>query len=171
MLSRTSASRSIEWAPARRPLARSPRDAHGLTVNSCSNNAPMPYRAKSMSELSEWMSAANSSCPLDITRSEWSDPVFHIGGTEWSFSTTSPWRIVKGGTVLRGVYDENAGELMPSILGSRVVRFAALPGSPLLDISISLDSGDEIQVFCATTHENWVLRLSGKPTMAFVPPL
>ncbi|ANP44480.1 hypothetical protein [Candidatus Viadribacter manganicus] len=122
-----------------------------------------------MTDLNAWIDAADKSCPLRIERSEWDDPVLLLGGTDWSLSVTAPWRIVRGYIMRVGAYDESAKAIAANLIGERVTRFRVLDNSSSLDIGVTISSGDELQVFCASKHENWVLRVPAQATMAFVP--
>ncbi len=122
-----------------------------------------------MTDVIEWIEIANRVCPLQIERSKWQDPILSLGGNNWSFSATAPWRVVRGNTIIAGVYDDNASTFADAWLGERIVKFLVLPGSPQLDIAAILSNGDMLQIFCTSTHENWVLRVPGEPTMVFVP--
>jgi len=122
-----------------------------------------------MTDLTEWMDAANKACPLQIERSEWCDPVLLLGGADWSLSITAPWRVVQGYVVRVGAYDEGARSVAANLVGKRVTRLRVLDSAPSFDIGVTFSNGDELQVFCASTHENWVLRVPGEATMAFVP--
>ena len=122
-----------------------------------------------MTHLIQWIDAADKACPLQIERSEWSDPILLLGGTNWSLSVTAPWRLVRGYIVRIGAYDDGAQSMAANLVGERVTRFRVLDSGSSFDIGVTLSNGDELQVFCASTHENWVLRVPGEATMAFVP--
>lgn len=72
-----------------------------------------------MTDLIEWMAAANRLCPLTIDSLDWSDPVLTLIGSNWSISTTSAWRVVRDYAFVVGVYDE----LPERKLGFRVASF------------------------------------------------
>jgi hypothetical protein len=122
-----------------------------------------------MTDLIEWMAAADARCPLLIERADYDEPQLHLGGSDWSFSASVPWRVVRDYIVRIGASDNQARSFVRELLGQSVIGFRPLVSTPNFDVGFKLTTGDELQVLCTHTHENWVLRLPGMPTMPFVP--
>ena len=122
-----------------------------------------------MTDLIEWMADANSKCPLTIECAEFKDPQLSLWGEGWSFSTNSPWRLIRDYMIKLGSLDDVAEQSIRGFVDSQVVEFRELKSAPNFDIGLRLSNGDELQILCASTDENWVLRVPELPTMPFVP--
>ena len=107
--------------------------------------------------------------PLTIVEALWSDPVLSLVGHDWSFNTTSTWRLVSEHRLLSGSEDDNAQDAIKSLVGVEIVACEPMSSSPALDPRFILANGARLEVFSATATEPWVLKLSDGPTYVASP--
>lgn len=108
--------------------------------------------------------------PLRIERSEWRDPVLSIGGANWSFNTTSSWRVVNDLHLIVGSEDDLVSEVITSLIGADIESCEPMSKNPDLDPRFILSNGTKLEIFSASGFEPWVLRLPGdEPTIVATP--
>jgi hypothetical protein len=85
-----------------------------------------------------------------------------LGGGNWGFGSTSPWRIVEGGDLVAGCGDpEAASEALKSIIGTSLVDVSAQSPSMRGDPVLVLSSGQQIEVFSDTQIDPWTFVIPG----------
>lgn len=107
--------------------------------------------------------------PLTLKRAEWNDPVLTLIGNDWTFNTTSSWRIVDDSKLLAGSEDKSAHEAVNALAGIEVVLCEPMSTTPTLDPRFVFSNGWKLEVFSATATEPWVLSL-GKGTLFVASP-
>jgi len=115
------------------------------------------------------IAAINPRLPLTILRAEWCDPVLSLIGADWTFNTTSSWRLIDGSKLVAGSEDQLASEAVSALAGVEMVRCEPMSVSPLLDPRFLFGNGLKLEVFSATATEPWVLSLKGGPTFVASP--
>lgn len=107
--------------------------------------------------------------PLTIRYAEWQDPVLSLIGDNWSFNTTSTWRVVDDIKLVAGSDDVSAQEAANLLQGMEVVSCEPMSAAPVLDPRFVLKNGFKLEVFSATATEPWVLAFKGGPTFVASP--
>jgi hypothetical protein len=107
--------------------------------------------------------------PLSINRAEYSDENLSIGGPEWSFNSTSPWRLLADNRLVVGSYDENSYASVANLAGRQIVGAEAQGVRGSMDPSFELDDGAVLEVFSCHFLEPWVLRLPQEPIVVASP--
>ncbi len=109
--------------------------------------------------------ALNTLFPLMIKEASFADPALTLSGDNWSFSTSSAWRVVNGGVLEFGWSDVTSPDRVWDLCGQAIVAVA--PQSPLMrgDPAFELSSGMWLEVFSDHAIDPWLLRL---PSMTFV---
>ena len=108
--------------------------------------------------------------PLRIERSEWNDPVLSIGGENWSFNTTSSWRVVNNSRLIAGAEDNLASEVITTLIGTDIEFCEPMSKNPNIDPRFVLSNGTKLEIFSASGFEPWVLSLPGnEPTIVANP--
>jgi hypothetical protein len=112
---------------------------------------------------------ASQACPLLITRVEWEDPTFLIGGGNWSFTTTNAWRLIVDNNLVTGFDDSKSVSILAQLLNLEVSSFKGDNSGNLLDFEIEFSNNYHLQIFGTHRGENWILRTPNQPTAIFVP--
>ncbi|MCA9504486.1 MAG: hypothetical protein KC616_15455 [Myxococcales bacterium] len=107
--------------------------------------------------------------PLLIDRAEYSDENLSIGGREWSFNSTSPWRILAGKRLHVGSYEDDSYAPAAKLVGRQIVRVEAQGSRGSMDPSFELDDGSVLEVFSCHFLEPWILRLPDEPIVVASP--
>lgn len=120
--------------------------------------------------INDLIKSVEKSLPLKIERAEWNDPVLSIGGSGWSFNTTSSWRIVNQSCLVTGCEDDAASEAAAKLKGCIIRSCEAMSVEPALDPRFILSNGTKLEVFSATAVEPWVMRLPGDEPIFVASP-
>ena len=107
--------------------------------------------------------------PLAIERAEFSNENLSLGDPTWSFTSTSPWRLVSADRLVAGAYSDNSYVEIARLPGRRIVRVAFQRRSSSLDPSFEVDNGMILEVFSCHPLEPWVLRLPEGPVLVASP--
>lgn len=110
-----------------------------------------------------------SHLPLTILDVEWNDPVLSLMGANWSFNTTSTWRLVDESRLIAGSEDELAQNAIKMLVGIDIVRCEPMSISPALDPRFILKNGFRLEIFSATATEPWVMSLKDGPIFVASP--
>lgn len=121
--------------------------------------------------MTTWPEFISGQCPLRVSSASWNDPVLLVGGDDWSFQCTSPWRLTKGERLV-GSFDElESDDRVARLVGRAVVRCRRLTNSFCADLELLFDDELALQVFVTSRLESWVLRLPEPPTLVPGPGL
>ncbi|MDO6454180.1 hypothetical protein Q4490_11470 [Neptunomonas phycophila] len=99
--------------------------------------------------------------PLKIERSSYEKEFLSISGSEWSFATSSAWRVISKEGLCFGWESTGSEEEIRTLEGVSVVGVKPL-GIGNLDIQLELDNGRFLESFTAQFYEPWELTLPDK---------
>lgn len=119
--------------------------------------------------LKKFIASMESHLPLTILDVEWNDPVLSLMGANWSFNTTSTWRLVDESRLIAGSEDELAQNAIKMLVGIDIVRCEPMSISPALDPRFILKNGFRLEIFSATATEPWVMSLKDGPIFVASP--
>ena len=109
--------------------------------------------------LSPFLTAIAPHLPLVITRAEFTDPSFCVGGDSWSLGTLSAWRVVSEHTLLFGCEYGDAADLTKALIGKSIVDASAQGQALACDPAFTLDDGSTLEVFSCHYLEPWTVHL------------
>jgi hypothetical protein len=118
---------------------------------------------------SDWCAFITSACPLLIERVSWDEYALVLGGPDWSFTCTSPWRVVAGETMIAGWEEKGATATVGELVNLRVVRCESLVRLDAGDLRLVLSDGRALEVFVTATIDPWVFRLPEPPIIVPAP--
>lgn len=96
--------------------------------------------------------------PLEINNFHWEQESLTLVGSGWSFSTSSPWRVVDAQGFLFGSESSPSNQELSSL--TKIYITEAKPtGHVNLDIKFILSNGNVFECFSATSFEPWVFNL------------
>ncbi|MCX2803383.1 hypothetical protein [Microbulbifer thermotolerans] len=103
----------------------------------------------------------NDLLPLVIKEISWDGDTFIIAGDEWSFSTTSAWRIIKESSIDFACWDNNIDTRVDKLKGLSLVAVQPQGSSIHVDPAFQLSDGRRLEVFSTETVEPWAFTLPG----------
>lgn len=103
----------------------------------------------------------SSRLPLTVQRASWADPILTLGGSDWSFSSISSWRIgIAGGNVSKACADSSGVEdAVTKLVGQNVVQVKPQSEEVPIDPVFVFTDGTILEVFSTDTYEPWTLRV------------
>lgn len=108
---------------------------------------------------------AASVIPLPVGFAEWAAEHLTVSGADWSFTTSSSWRLFRDGACIVSS-SEHPEHAVDHLRGAALVGFQRRSGEHLDDPVLRFDNGVVVEVFADTLVEPWVFKLPG---MTFVP--
>ncbi|MFB4392843.1 hypothetical protein [Pseudomonas sp. LS_1] len=111
--------------------------------------------------MNNFMGSVLSFLPLCIERVEWDGDSLVVSGDDWSFSTSSAWRVSKGKELSFACWDEDAAACIEGLVHLSVIDFSWVRADQPIDPSFIFCDGRRLDVFCSFSSEPWVLRLPG----------
>lgn len=99
--------------------------------------------------------------PLDIKNVEWDSDSLVVSGDDWSFVTTSAWRVSQGKELLFTCWDNQLDVNIEGLVGLTIVDVSWVSDGQPIDPSFILSDGRRLDVFCSFICEPWVMNLPG----------
>ena len=93
------------------------------------------------------------------------DYVLQVRGSGWTLTSTSSWRVVRGGVLVCGAGQQSAPELIRQLLGKSIERVYAQSALLKADPVFELSDGTHLEIFSDQGLDPWTLSL---PWMIFV---
>ncbi len=111
-----------------------------------------------------FIQATEKNLPLLIGSASAENDSLTLSGEDWSFSTSSAWRVLNNSGLAFGCETDDASEAISTLIGHKIVGVQP-SNSSNLDIQFNLDN--DLLVECFTTHffEPWVLKLPDNTIM------
>ncbi|WP_271409608.1 hypothetical protein [Pseudomonas sp. Q1-7] len=97
--------------------------------------------------------------PFYIKSVEWDGDVLIISGENWSFTTTSAWRVSKDKELQFACWDDGADVRIEELIGLSVVNMSWISDAQPIDPSVVFSDGRRLDVFCSSLYEPWVISL------------
>jgi len=97
----------------------------------------------------------NALAPFEVNEVSWDGVSLAITGDEWSFATTSPWRLSNAGKYLFGSEDMSPAAVT-CLKQKAISRFHYA-----LDLEFEFSDASKLSVFCCTDNEAWIFRAKG----------
>ena len=108
-----------------------------------------------------FLSSVRSYLPLAIKGVTWDGDSLILYGHEWSFTTSSAWRVMRNNKLLFACWDDEVAAYLESLIGASVVEVAWLLNEQPFDPSLVLSDNKKLDVFSSSSYEPWVLKLPG----------
>lgn len=97
--------------------------------------------------------------PLCIKTVEWDGDSLVISGDNWSFITSSAWRISQGKELLFACWDDQVDTRTEGLVGLSIVDMSWVTSGQPINPSFILSDGRRLDVFCSSFSEPWVMNL------------
>jgi hypothetical protein len=107
----------------------------------------------------DFLKVAMSLLPLCIKNIEWDGEILIVSGDDWSFNTSSVWRVSKDKNLLFACWDNQVGSHIEELIGLSVENVTWVSENQPIDPSFALSDGRRLDVFCSSVFEPWVLSL------------
>lgn len=102
----------------------------------------------------------NNESPLVIDHASFKSENLSLYGDNWSFNTTSAWRILTDEVICLGCFDNDAeDEIGELLIGKTIVSCRFSNDQKRLDLKLLLNTDEVIEVFSTFAYENWVLEV------------
>lgn len=118
--------------------------------------------AESVHDRASQLAAITSRCPLPVIRASFETETLLIGGENWALAAMAPWRVLKSGKFVFGVYDPDDHQHLDELVGQSVLGVSGIPKAWDLDFAVRLSRGLEINIFTVTGHETLNIRVGGQ---------
>jgi hypothetical protein len=105
--------------------------------------------------------------PLKIEETNWDGTVFHMYGTNWSFSTLSSWRVSTTKKMIFGCYDNSSLELLNRLKKTDIIGFDIQTPSLTIDPVFLLSNQLRLEIFSTDVYEPWTFNIN--QLCVFVP--
>ncbi len=106
-----------------------------------------------------------SMLPLTIKEAAFADPALTLAGDDWAFSSSSAWRVTKGGVLEFGWSNAGASDLVWDLCGLSIVSVAPQSSVMSGDPAFELSDGRWLEIFSDHALDPWSMQL---PNMTFV---
>lgn len=107
----------------------------------------------------DFLKLAISFLPLSIKIVEWDGDSLVVSGENWSFTTSSAWRVSEGKELLFACWDDQANTRTEELAGLSIVNMSWIANFQPIDPSFVLSDGRRLDVFCSSFLEPWVMSL------------
>ncbi|WP_298837959.1 hypothetical protein [uncultured Salinicola sp.] len=97
--------------------------------------------------------------PLCIKEIEWDGDSLIVSGDNWSFFTSSVWRVSRDKDMLFACLDDQVNTRIEELVGLSVVNISWIVSDQPIDPSLILSDGRRLDVFCSFRYEPWVMSL------------
>ena len=105
------------------------------------------------------LGAIQPNLPLLISVVVWEDPMLHLSGLNWSFNSTTAWRISKGRNIVCACYDSNCLVELCALKDREIVQVEAQSMTIDVDPTFIFSDGRKLEVFSTDTYEPWTMYL------------
>lgn len=107
----------------------------------------------------DFVKLVKSFLPLCIRKVEWDGDSLIISGDDWSFVTSSAWRVSQGKELLFACWDNEVETCAEGLAGLSVVNISWVASTQPIDPSFIFSDGKRLDVFCSSFFEPWVMNL------------
>lgn len=97
--------------------------------------------------------------PLFIQRVEWNGDSLVLSGDDWSFVTSSAWRVSKDKTLLFACWDDRDDVCPKGMEDLSILGISWIVDNQPIDPSLILSDGRRLDVFCSSFCEPWIMSL------------